>query len=393
VPQLLDPLLRFRRHYLPVRRWARAVGLAAPAVIPPPPDPLAALLPRLFRDPAVRAPGDLGDWLCGLPTTAGYRELVAALNDRGDLRSITGADEVATLALLVGRLRPELTLEIGTFFAGTTRVVAEAAVAAGAGRVMTLDPFGGHRVPGILAGWPAAVRERVEFRPDTSMCYFAKLDLPRGGRSPLGLAFVDGNHAFEYALFDVIRAADHLTPGGAVVVDNMDQDGPRQAAVQFLDWNPAWRLFAGGRVYRSGGPVDLADRPVGWGVLVAPAGVQVAGPALKSFEHDVPYQPIRAVRFHVREASGPGTLAVKLNYHAYPRDFSVTGRGLVIDLRTGSVEVDGPGAAVVGFDPPAALPLPAGKPVVVREMEVTFTPAGDGRGHVLLDADRPFAFD
>jgi len=391
---VLQPFLRLRRRYLPVRRWARAVGLAAPVVVPPPPDPLAALLPRLFR--AARAPGDLGDWLVGLPATAVYRELTDALNDRPDLRSITGADEVATLALLVGRLRPGLTLEIGTFFAGTTRVLAEASVAARAGgRVVTLDPFGGHRVPGILATWPEAVRAHVEYHDRTSMCYFAKLTLPKAGKSPLGLVFVDGNHTFEYALFDIIRGADHLTPGGAVVVDNMDQDGPRQAAAQFLDWNPAWRLFAGGKLYHAGDPVnaELAAHPVGWGVLVAPAGVQVSGTAMKSYEHCVPYQPIRAVRFHVSAASGPGTLAVKLNYHASPRSYSVTGEGLVIDLRTATVPVVGAGDAVAAFDPPAGFPLPEADAIVVREMEVSFTPAGGGRGFVLLDAARPFSFD
>ena len=392
---MLQPLLDLRRRYLPVRRWARAVGLAAPAPVvvpPPPPDPLAELLPRLFH--AVGRTGDLGDWLVGLAGTAEFGELCAALNDRPDLRSITGADEVATLALLVGRLRPALTLEIGTFFAGTTRVLAEAAGVVG-GRVVTLDPFGSHRVPGILAAWPAEVRARVEYRDATSMCYFAKLDLPKAGRSPLGVVFVDGNHAFEYALFDIIRGADHLTPGGAVVVDNMDQDGPRQAAAQFLDWNPAWRLFAGGRLYRAGDAVNaaLTASPVGWGVLVAPAGVQVSATAMKVFEYNVAYQPIRAVRFHVAAASGPGTLAVKLNYHAYPQSYSVRGEGLVIDLRTSAALVTGAGDALAAFDPPAGFPLPAPNPIVVREMEVSFTPAGGGRGFVLLDATRPFSFD
>ena len=135
-----------------------------------------------------------------------------------------------------------------------------------------------------------------------------------------------------------------------------------------------------------------AASPVGWGVLVAPAGVQVSATAMKSFEYNVPYQPIRAVRFHVAAASGPGTLSVKLNYHAHPQSYSVSGEGLVIDLRTSVVPVCGAGDALAAFDPPAGFPLPA-NPIVVREMEVSFTPAGGGRGFVLLDAARPFSFD
>src|SRR5206468_573781 len=153
-----------------------------------------------------------------------------------------------------------------------------------------------------------------------SMTLFDDLETaraPKGGKSPLGLAFVDGNHNFEYALFDVIRSADFLAPDGAIVIDNMDQEGPRQAAARFLQWNPAWRLYAAGKVFDAG--LDYADlAPVTWGVLLAPRGVQVSQMAFKFFERAVPHRTIRGIKFHAVESSGPGTLAVKLNYHAYP---------------------------------------------------------------------------
>lgn len=57
----------------------------------------------------------------------------------------------------------------------------------------------------------------------------------------LDLILIDGNHDFEFALFDLQMAARLMRPGGIVVMDNAEQSGPFYAAKQFLDRNPAWR--------------------------------------------------------------------------------------------------------------------------------------------------------
>ena len=354
---------------------------------------LRTLARRLLR-PGRRLT-DTEQWLVNLPGTPEYRARVAALQARAELRSITEADEMATIALWVEAVRPELCLEIGTFFAGTSRVICEALAAGGGpGKLLTIDPYGGHRVPDILTGWPAGLRDRVEFRPVNSMTLFDELETartPKGGRSPLGLAFVDGNHNFEYALFDVIRAADFLAPGGAIVIDNMDQEGPRQAAARFLQWNPAWRLFAAGRLFDSSlRYADLA--PVTWGLLLAPRGIQVSQMAFKFFERSVPHRVIRGVKFNAVEASGPGTLAVKLNYHAYPFDYHLTGTDMVQQVRTGEVRVRPGEAPVLWFAEPAELVLPHREYNVNYELEALFTPDA-GAGYVLLDKDQPYAFE
>jgi hypothetical protein len=59
---------------------------------------------------------------------------------------------------------------------------------------------------------------------------------------------VDESHPFEYALFDLIRAAAHLAPGRNHRHRQYRQEGPRQAVNRFLAWNTAWRFYAGGRM-------------------------------------------------------------------------------------------------------------------------------------------------
>ena len=56
-----------------------------------------------------------------------------------------------------------------------------------------------------------------------------------------GVVFVDGNHDYEFALFDIGRAAKYMTPGGFIFVDNVAQPGPFFAARDFLSANPGWR--------------------------------------------------------------------------------------------------------------------------------------------------------
>jgi hypothetical protein len=107
------------------------------------------------------------------------------------------------LAELVRLLAPARVLEIGTFFADTARVIATAMAEVGDGHLTTIDPFGADRVPDVIAGWPANVRERVTFRPDNSMSYFLYLDeelhVERGKQAPFDIIFVDGHHSFDYA--------------------------------------------------------------------------------------------------------------------------------------------------------------------------------------------------
>src|SRR5687767_13701025 len=95
----------------------------------------------------------LSDWLLSFGKSPRYASLVARFRQREGY--ITPPEETAMLYAIVQRLRPQWSLEIGTFFAHTTRIMAEAIANAEIdGKIVTLDPFGQERVPDILRSWP-----------------------------------------------------------------------------------------------------------------------------------------------------------------------------------------------------------------------------------------------
>jgi predicted O-methyltransferase YrrM len=316
--------------------------------------------------------------------------------------AITGTRQTALLYATIQHLRSPCSLEIGTFFAHSTRIMADAMVDAGIdAKVVSLDPFGGERVPGIIAGWPAAQQAVTDFRACSSMQYFLDLEsaaTPKGAGSPLGVVFVDGHHNFEYALFDIIRSADHLAPGGAIFVDNLEQDGPRMALVQFLRWNPAWRLYFNERLYT---PDDInyatfqhpEHEEVPWGVLLAPHGLQCGRQTFKIMNRGVPYVVTRSLALTLLSVSHPGTLNVNMSYYAIPFDFHVTGKGLSQVRAAGSVVLSPDDTrAEIAF--PDALALQIAQPnstTVCYEIELSFTSNLSDAAHVLLDAEQPVA--
>jgi predicted O-methyltransferase YrrM len=148
----------------------------------------------------------------------------------------------ALLHHLIVMSRPERVLEIGTWHAGTTETLARALLETGQGALETIDPFGGERCPPIIAALPPELRDMITFRAEDSAKHF---DRVLSSNAYYDLVLVDGNHEFEFALFDVMCAARTMRPGGIIVMDNIEQIGPRLAAKVFLDRHPDWQDVAG----------------------------------------------------------------------------------------------------------------------------------------------------
>src|SRR5947207_10569242 len=203
-----------------------------------------------MAEPEPEADKPLDQWILAHVQSEAYKAKVEALQQApGGL--LTPPSEVALICDVIEHLRAGLAVEIGSLFGQTARQMADA-VAHHGGRLITIDPYGGHRLPAIIAGWPEKLQAVTEFRPVFSMELFARLaepEIENAARPPIGIAFVDGNHKFEYAFFDIMEAAAALMPGGAIFVDNMEQDGPRLAVLQFLRMNPAWKLYYRGRIW------------------------------------------------------------------------------------------------------------------------------------------------
>jgi predicted O-methyltransferase YrrM len=152
-------------------------------------------------------------------------------------RSLVSPQSQAILYSMVRLLKPERVIEIGTFMAATTEAIARGLLANGSGTLDTIDPFGAKRVRSILAYWPQELRQTTVFRAVNSMQFFAEWEREQ----PVDLIFIDGNHDFEFALFDIESAGRFLRPSGFIVIDNITQPGPFMASRDFLARHRGWR--------------------------------------------------------------------------------------------------------------------------------------------------------
>jgi predicted O-methyltransferase YrrM len=152
-------------------------------------------------------------------------------------RSLISSQSQALLYSLIRNLRPEYVFEIGTYKAGTTEAICRALYANGKGTAHAVDPFRGEYIAAVLKLWPPELFRHVQLHAKDSMAFFG--DMERHNIHP-ALVFVDGNHDFEFAAFDIACGARAITPGGYIVVDNVAQPGPFFATRDFLAANPDW---------------------------------------------------------------------------------------------------------------------------------------------------------
>lgn len=152
-------------------------------------------------------------------------------------RALVSAKTQAVLYALVRNLRPEHVIEIGTYRASTSKAMVRAMHANARGFMHTVDPANSGPILRLIRRWPVALRERVCYYPMSSMDFF---NLAVFQELTSDLIFVDGNHDYEYALFDIQSAARLIRPGGFIAIDNINQAGPFFAAFDFMRDHPAW---------------------------------------------------------------------------------------------------------------------------------------------------------
>lgn len=152
--------------------------------------------------------------------------------------SLVSAYTQALLYALVRNLRPEHVVEIGTYRLSTSKAICRALHANGRGMLHTVDPNGSEAIVALIRRWPPELRERLCYYPMSSMEFFT-IALYNGWMSEL--VFVDGNHDYEYALFDIHSAARIVQPGGFIAIDNISQGGPLYAARNFIENTSGWR--------------------------------------------------------------------------------------------------------------------------------------------------------
>jgi predicted O-methyltransferase YrrM len=240
------------------------------------------------------------------------------------VRALVSPNSQALLYVLVRGLRPQCVVEIGTYRASTTEALARAAHANKAGVVHTVDPFGEEFVPQLLRAWPKILRDYVRFHPVNSMQFFA-----RAAREHLRseLIFIDGNHDFEFALFDIQSAARVLAPKGLIVVDNIAQPGPFFAVHDFLSRNPDWRQL--GRLLpglRDSVPYDRHRTGIvntDFAILLAPPWILVGPRPITSGYVHYTSNSLRGLRLKVIERA-TGTLSIQIILRSFGAILSET---------------------------------------------------------------------
>jgi predicted O-methyltransferase YrrM len=194
--------------------------------------PLAPILPELPAGDALTP-----ESIATLGTLRPYAEAEAYLWTYPALSFLSGRSRTV-LYSLIRLLRPKVVAEVGTLFAGTAEAMARALWENGGGILHTTDPYGADRCPAIIETWPRELQEITRYYALNSMDFFLALDRER---VTLDMTLVDGNHDFEFALFDLQMSARLLRPGGTIIMDNAEQSGPFRAARMFLGSHPGWR--------------------------------------------------------------------------------------------------------------------------------------------------------
>jgi predicted O-methyltransferase YrrM len=296
-----------------------------------------------------------------------YRELLVYF-DTYPPRSLMSSQSRCILYALIRMMQPEAVAEVGTLFAGTTEVMARALWENGSGVVYSADPFGGDRCPAILATWPAELRRHAEYHDLNSMDFFGAIDRRR---IALDLVLVDGNHDFEFAMFDLHMAARLLRPGGIIVMDNSEQSGPFKASRAFLAANPAWReLGASVATYDPTKPFDRtrASLPgTSFVVLQAPDHLSITAGPHSHGQKRIDSQRVNGLLFDVR-GSAKGTLF----YQVFLRGFA-DGNRWVKELRTeGSIAIERMGRAEHRFGQPLIIDAPPAGSIFTVEVDLSW---------------------
>jgi hypothetical protein len=266
-------------------------------------------------------------------------------------------------------------------------VLAESIADAGAGSFVTIDPFGSDRLPGIIAGWPANIAAVTTFHSLNSMSYFASLEVtrtPTGKNGPFNLVFVDGHHSYEYALFDLLSSALYLRPGGAIVMDNIEQAGPAMAVESFLASYRAWRLFSqSGRQLDPAHPESVPDAK--GAILLSPSGVEICQIPYKLHFYDLDRTKIGNIRLRLIPTNACGTVLVSGNLHSVPYNLHLTGEGLVFkvvhfakEIRSQAEHLD------ITFEDLAITPFTE-EGHINLEVEVRFQSDRDSGTNIILD--------
>jgi hypothetical protein len=251
-------------------------------------------------------------------------------------RSLISAASAALIYTLIRNAKPQHVVEIGTYDGGTSEMICQALHENGSGTLHTVGPFDAERVAPIFESWPQELRRHLEFYPMTSMDFYYRLYW-RGIRPEI--AFIDGDHSHQAALFDMQSLARTLTRRGFLLVDNVAQPGPYFAAMDFLRRNPYWtrckvRDPTGADPNKAFDPERSSVPGTDFEILRAPRGYNIGSRPVTFGEMPCEAQ-IDGLRIHVE--SGDGTLHVQCVLRGFGSDIAEEVTMATIDIATSGI--------------------------------------------------------
>ncbi len=257
-------------------------------------------------------------------------------------RALVSARTQALLYSVIRNLRPSHVVEIGVYKASTTEAIARALSAGGGGTIHAVDPFRSEYISSIFKQWPLELLDCLQFHPINSVEFFTMIEKLRIRPS---LVFVDGNHEYEFAYFDICRAARHLTPRGFIFIDNVSQPGPFLAARDFLANNPGWVECGGSTAAYDQSQAYDPHRSLLPGtdlmVLRAPQQQQIWRRPWSPGQIDLNQRYARGVYLKLHRPSGPGTLSVQIVMRGFgPQPSEVSGSASTrISTTSGEIKI------------------------------------------------------
>jgi predicted O-methyltransferase YrrM len=262
-------------------------------------------------------------------------------------RALISAAAAAVIYTLVRNAKPRHVVEIGTYNGGTSEVICQALHENRSGTLYTVGPFDAERVFSIFDSWPKELRRHLEFYPTTSMDFYYRL-YARGIRPEI--AFIDGDHSYQAALFDIQSLARSLERRGFLLVDNVSQPGPYYAAMDFLQRNPDWTQCKA-RNPQWADPNKAFDRErtsvpeTDFEILRAPRGYSI-GSRPVTFGEMPSATEVKGLRLHVESAGGT------LHAQCVLRGFGSAG---VEDVTMAALDIKTPGTVDLMFREPLVI--------------------------------------
>jgi len=257
-------------------------------------------------------PADTVETIRAIPESASFRRRSQAFAGI-ETRSLMPRPALAYLYELIRTINARSVLEIGTYFAGATKVMADAV--AGRGMVLTIDSNSA-RAPYVereIASWPEPLRDATMFLPYSAADLFTTFQ--RKEEFWFDLCIVDGDHRHAAALFDLLNASRFAGPGAVILVDDSTQPPVFSAVKDFLALCPGWREIGGAIADHDDADAFATMRPSFEGlpflVLVGPDHPEIGTrPFVVGREVT---GAVAGLSLDLAEAAGPGLLQARLS--------------------------------------------------------------------------------